>query len=117
MADRAAQFMPFRALTGYEDALTETARLTEDQVELDENVLGGLNARLRIVAEHLADRPEITVTWFRPDAKKAGGAYEAATGWVKKIDTYERALVMGDGTKIPIDKILKIDGEVFAAYP
>ncbi len=116
MADRAAQFMPFRALTGYEDALTETARLTEDQAELDEDALGGLDARLRIVAEHLADRPEITVTWFRPDGKKAGGAYVSVTSWVKKIDTYERVLAMGDGLKIPIDKILDIDGEIFAMY-
>lgn len=115
MADRAAQFMPFRALTGYEDALTETARLTEDQAELDEDALGGLDARLRIVAEHLADRPEITVTWFRPDGKKAGGAYVSVTGWVKKIDTYERVLVMHDSTKIPIDNILGLTGEILEA--
>lgn len=115
MADRAAQFMPFRALTGYEDALTETARLTEDQAELDEDALGSLDARLRIVAEHLVDRPDITVTWFRPDGKKAGGAYVSVTGWVKKIDTYERVLIMHDSTKIPIDNILGLTGEILEA--
>lgn len=75
MIDRAAQFSPFAALTGYDAAVKETARLTEDRVELDEYQKSALNDRLQIVQERLSDTPVISITYFVPDERKSGGAY------------------------------------------
>ncbi len=111
MIDRAAQFSPFAALTGYDAAVKETARLTDQRIELDENEKSALDERLRIAVE--LGSPEITITFFKPDERKAGGAYIATTGAIKKIDSYERLVVMKDGLKIPIDEISSIEGEIF----
>ncbi len=112
-ADRAAQFAPFAALTGYDAAVKETARLTDKRLELDESAKEALNERLRIIAAYLKDRPEVSVTYFQPDAKKDGGSYVTAVGTVKKIGEYERVVAMADGTVIPIDEIFSIDGKIF----
>lgn len=111
--DRAAQFSPFAALTGYGDAIKETARLTEERVELDEYMKDVLSVRLQIIADQLKEHPEIAITYFQPDEKKSGGAYVTVIGRVKKIDEYERVVVMIDGTRVPIDEIASIDGEIF----
>ena len=74
MSDRAAQFAPFAALTGYDDAVKETGRLTDDKIELEESSLNELNAKIQLLRENLADGPEITFTYFKPDERKAGGA-------------------------------------------
>ncbi len=111
--DRAAQFSPFAALTGHSAAVKETARLTDERVELDENMKDVLSNRLLTIADRIKDQLEIAVTYFQPDAKKNGGAYVAATGTVKKIDEFERVVVMTDGTSIPIDEIISIDGQIF----
>ena len=116
VSDRAAQFQPFRALSGYEDAVTETARLTVDWIDQDDDVKGDLDRKLRIVTEHLADQPEITVTYFQPDKRKSGGAYVTITGYVKKLDTFERVMTMQDGVKVPIDSIFDIQSEILAAF-
>ena len=113
LIDRAAQFSPFAALTGYEAAIKETARITEERVELDEYVLGALSNRLQIIADRITERPEISITHFQPDSKKTGGSYRTTVGKVKQINDYERIVVMEDGTKIPIEEIVKLDGEVF----
>jgi len=84
--DRAAQFSPFAALTGYDAAIRETARLTDERVELDEYIKDALNKRLQIIAERMKEQPEITITYFQPDTKKSGGANITDTGTVKKID-------------------------------
>lgn len=107
--DRAAQFSPFAALTGYDAAITETARLTDKRVELDEYSKADLNERLNLIQDHLDEQPEVSITYFQPDKKKTGGAYITATGHVKKIDEYERTVVMQDATKIPIDEIIAIN--------
>lgn len=111
--NRAAQFAPFAALTGYEAAVRETARLTDQRIELDEYEKDALNEKLQLVAEQLSDSSEIEVTYFLPDQKKAGGAYVSATGQVKKIDEFKQLIVFQDGKKIPIEEIIEIDGELF----
>lgn len=113
LADRAAQFSPFAALTGHGDAIKETARLVDSKMELSEEVRVYLSARLSFLAENIKERPEISVTYFLPDERKAGGAYITKTGTVKKINEYEHTLVMQDGVVIPIDDIVAIDGEPF----
>lgn len=114
MSDRAAQFAPFAALTGYDAAIKETGRLTDDKIELEESSLNELNAKIQLLREKLADAPEVTFTYFRPDDRKDGGAYLTITGTVKKLDDYERQIVLQDGTKVPIDDILDISGDIFA---
>ncbi|MEG2679239.1 MAG: hypothetical protein RR949_04800 [Oscillospiraceae bacterium] len=113
MLDRAAQFSPFAALTGYDAAVKETARLTDRRVELDEGEKEAIDQRLTLVQERLPQPTEVTITYFVPDKKKAGGAYVSVSGTVKKIDDYERAVVLSDGISISIDDILFVAGELF----
>ena len=112
-SDRAAQFSPFAALTGYEAVITETARLTDQRIELDEDAKTAIAQKLQLVMEHIQERPEITVIWFRPDGKKDGGAYVTVTGAVKRIDEYERVILMTDSTRIPICDVAALEGELF----
>ena len=112
--DRAAQFAPFAALTGYDAAIKETGRLTDEKIEMDEEALNILNMKFQILVDSLDDEPEVTFTYFKPDERKAGGAYVKVTGTVKKVDDFERLIVMQDGTKLPMDNILNIDGKIFA---
>lgn len=111
--DRAAQFYPFAALTGYDTAITETARLTDKKIELDEYKKADLSERLCMIQDLKDERSEVSITFFMPDKKKSGGEYITVTGCVKKIDEHERIVVMRDATKIPIEDILEIDGELF----
>lgn len=110
-ADRAAQFSSFAALSGYEDAVAESARLTESRTELGRDALDELDAELRILAEELADRPEISVRYFVPDQKKSGGRYETIRGRVKKIDNQASLLFLEDGRKIPFREIVSVRRE------
>lgn len=115
MIDRAAQFSPFAALTGYDAAIKETGRLTDEKIEMDEEALNILNMKFQLLVDRLVDEPEITFTYFKPDERKAGGAYIDVTGKVKKVDDFERLIVMQNGTKMPMDDILNIEGEIFAS--
>ena len=108
MLDRAAQFMPFRALTGYEDAVHETARHTDEKIELTEDEKTVLDVKLQRLADDLANQPLVTLTWFQPDKRKAGGAYVTTTGQVKKIDDFEGARILLSGESIPVEDILDI---------
>ena len=108
MLERAAQFQPFRALTGYEDAVQETARLTDERVELTEDEQSLLDAKLQSLADKIASHPLVTLTHFQPDKKKTGGAYICVTGQLKKIDDYEGVLVLMGGERILIEDILDI---------
>lgn len=114
MSDRAAQFAPFAALTGYDSAIKETGRLTEARIELDEEALAALNMRYRCLEESQDDEPEISITFFKADERKEGGAYLTVTGAVKKIDVFERMIVMQDGMMIPMDDIMSIKGRLFS---
>lgn len=109
--DRAAQFSPFAALTGHDAAIKETARLTEQKIELSEDTISQLNEKLQIVADHL--ETEVTITYFVPDERKSGGAYVSYTGIVRRIDDYEHTLIMTDKTVIPIEQISEIESELF----
>ncbi len=111
--DRAAQFSPFAALTGYDDAVRETARLTDRRAELDDDELAVLDERLRLVLAWEGDPPLVSVTWFQPDRRKEGGAYVTTHGRIRKMDEVKRVLVMDDGNKIPADDIVDLDSEIF----
>lgn len=111
--DRAAQFSPFAALSGYGAAVDETARLTEEKAELHEDGKLLVNARLQLLLDHIDEKPELLITYFKPDEKKKGGSYRALGGTIKKIDLYERRIVMTDGSTAPIDDIYSIEGDIF----
>ena len=107
--DRAAQFSPFAALTGYEAAVEETARLTNQRIELDESRKEALSRQLLTLAEEKDGQPQVTITYFVPDKRKAGGEYVTATGCIKKIDKYENLVLLTDGGKIPIPDIYTVE--------
>lgn len=110
-SDRAAQFAPFSALTGYEDAISETARQVDRKTELAEDALEALNRSLLLIREHPEQKTEVCVTYFQRDAKKAGGKYVTWQGKVREIDEVERVLVTQDKIKIPLGDILDITGD------
>ena len=109
VADRAAQFSPFAALTGYDDAVREAARLTDRRLELDEYEQQALNDRLQQILSRLPKQPVVRITYFRPDSCKEGGAYVTVNGVIKRLDTVEREIRLVDGTRIPIEDIWDID--------
>lgn len=113
MLDRAAQFSPFAALTGYDAAIKETGRLTDEKIELDEDTKAALDMKQAYLVEMIDEQPEITVTYFFPDTKKSGGAYVSATGKLKRFDEYERLLILTNGKKIPMDDIADIECDLF----
>ncbi len=107
IADRAAQFSPFSALTGYDAVIAESGRLTEADTELTEQRIAELDEKLQRLCRSLP--AVVKVTYFLPDARKSGGEYIGLTGEVKKVDTYERCLVMTDGKQIPFQRIYGLD--------
>ena len=111
--DRAAQFSPFAALSGHAAAIAETARLTDRKLELDEDTRAELDRRQAILLEHISERPEVTVTWFRPDERKEGGAYITTTGRLKKLDEAERILILTDDTRIPLEAVVSLESDSF----
>lgn len=115
LLDRAAQFAPFAALTGYDDAVIEAARLTDEKIEMSEENLNMLNMKYQILVDQLDEEHEVVFTYFIPDASKSGGAYVEKRGVVKKVDDYERLITLYDGTKIPMNDVLSIDGDVFSS--
>lgn len=111
--DRAAQFSSFAALTGYEEAVGETARLTDSRLEVDEDRASELNDKLNILRDKLCERPEIAVTYFVPDSKKTGGRYVTLKGNARAIDEYERTVIFTGGGRIPIDDIFSLGGDIY----
>lgn len=109
ISDRAAQFSPFAALTGYGYAIQETARLTDEFSDLDEHVKGALDEALGFVQEHIREQPVVTITYFQPDGQKDGGSYLAVTGAVKKVDTFGRKIILADKTAVPMEYVIGLD--------
>ena len=113
MADRAARFAPFAAITGYEEMVLEEARVTDDRIEMDESSKAALNEKLNMILEFIDEQPEVSITYFEPDKRKAGGAYVTVTGTVKRIDEYEHLVIMTDGKKINIEEIYNLQSDLF----
>lgn len=109
--ERAAQFAPFAALTGYEDSIAEEARLTEKKIEPGDWENEELNKKFQWLNAHLQEHPELTVTYFRPDPLKQGGQYVTVTGTLKKLRLIERELALSNGRIIPLDAVLSLEGE------
>lgn len=109
MANRAAQFAPFAALTGYEAAVNETARITEEKILPGEDARAALDETLRIITCQPPETVRAVVTYFLPDTQKTGGAYVTVTGFVKKAEPYKRLLIMEGGAQIPLADILNIE--------
>ena len=112
IADRAAQFSPFAALTGHHEAIKEAGRMTSQKISLDENAKSILDQKLQMILERPSQ--EITLTYFLPDPQKDGGAYIDYTGVIKKADTQKRLLIMEDHTAIPIDDIIDLRGKLLS---
>ena len=110
--ERAAQFSPFAALTGYDAAIHETGRLTDERIDFGEETKAMLDMKQQYLNDIIADQPEITVTYFVPDEKKAGGEYVTVTGNLKRIEEYERMMILTNGKKIPMDEIADIKSEL-----
>lgn len=106
--DRAAQFAPFAALTGYDAMVNETARSTDIRSDLDEEQMLALNEVLSMIVERIGEHPKISVTWFRKDARKQGGAYVKTEGKVRDVDLTGRLIVLKDGSSISMDDIAAI---------
>jgi len=114
--ERAAQFSPFAALSGYEAAIREAARLTEPAVELAEDAAAALDKKLRLLARQLPCRPQVTVTWFEPDARKEGGALRVFTGRLRRVDETAGLLIFEDGQRLPLAAVRALESEVFPEF-
>ena len=113
ISDRDAIFSPFAALTGHAAAIQETARLTDQKIELDEDTKAELDRRQAILLEHIAEQPEVTITWFCPDEKKSGGAYVVTVGRLKRVDETAGTLRLADGMTIALDEIVDLQSDLF----
>jgi len=113
MEERAAQFAPFAALVGYEDAVEETARLTDKRIELDEEAKNILDMKFQMLNEQLKVQihPQVTILYFVPDLKKDGGKYIKISGTIKRIDEFKQLIVLDDKAEIPIGEIINITGD------
>ncbi|MBQ3014043.1 MAG: hypothetical protein IJD75_02740 [Clostridia bacterium] len=113
--ERGAQFSPFAALTGYDAAVIETARLTDVKRDFTEDRKAVIDMKIQIIADHIRESPYIAVTYFLPDSKKEGGAYVCISGNVWEIDEYERRIVFADKTFVPIEQIQDIESKLFGS--
>lgn len=111
LSDRAAQFAPFAALTGYDDMVKETARLVDEKRDMSEEQLMDLDFKTKYITEHIKDEPIVTITYFVPDSKKAGGKYITKEGKIKKFEKYNRFFVFTDGTIVPLADVWSIEGD------
>lgn len=113
LADRAAQFSPFAALTGYEEAIKEAGRIVDEKIELSEEEKEEINRQLNYLNEHKKDNIQITITYFLKDMKKNGGSYRQITSNLKRLDEIEKTILLADNTTLRIDDIRKIQSPLF----
>ena len=113
--DRAARFAPFAAITGYVEMVLEEARVTEEQIHLDEDAVALICEKINMIQEFIDEEPEVKITYFEPDKKKSGGAYITITGTPKRIDEYEQHIIMTAGKKIKFDSIYRLESDLFLA--
>lgn len=113
LEQRSAQFAPFAALTGYEGQVKETARLTDKKIELNEELKEILDSKIQLIQEKIKEQPQIEITYFIPDSKKDGGRYETICNAIQKIDMYANEIIMLDGTRIDIEEVIDIQGNLF----
>ena len=111
--DRAAQFMPFAALTGYEDLIRESSRLTHRRIELSETEIEELRYKLEFLHEHEKEKPLIKVQYFIHDLKKSGGSYQIVEKHLHRIDDIEKKIIFKDRTIIQFDEIISIEYKDF----
>ena len=109
LENRSAQFAPFSALTGYEDAVTEEARITESRIDIDEEAKIEVNEKLNYIMKHLDKNIIVSVTYFEKDKKKQGGSYKTIKGIIKKIDDFRKTIEMQTGEIIKIEELKKIE--------
>ena len=114
LKDRAAQFSPFAALTGYAGEVAEAARMTETKIELTEDQRAMLDERLCLLEDILPERPDVTFTYFVPDQRKQGGAYTTVTGKLKRLDRIEQNIILTNGIAIPVNDLLEVKSEIWA---
>jgi len=110
---RASQFGAFRALTGHEDAVREVARVTDDALSVSEQFGEGMNRKITILQGRITEKPTVTITYYEPDERKTGVNYKTVTGYVKKIDDFEKVILMSDGSRISINAIVDCRGSIF----
>lgn len=113
---RSAQFAPFSALSGYGDAIKETARLTDERIEIDDSLKEILNNKLQIIEENIFLNPNVTFTYYIPDSKKSGGKYVTHTYIVKKVDSINEIIITVDNQKIPMKEIIDISSDILNLY-
>lgn len=115
MLERASQFSPFHALSGYSAAIQKTARLTDEKIELREDDLSVLNEKLRLLEDHLEESPEVSFVCFCSDERKDGGKYVVITGKVRRIGAVEGEIIFRGGEKIRLDRVCDIQSP-FLSY-
>lgn len=106
--DRAAQFAPFAALTGHEEAIEETARYTEEKIALDEGAIEAIAVKLYEISQNIQKKWNVSITYFRPDKLKQGGVYLTDVGTVKKVDDVRKVVIMDNGMNINMDCIVGV---------
>lgn len=113
---RSAQFAPFSALNGYEDSIDETGRIVEERLDLSDEEKDRISARLTFLQEHIKDRFEVEITYFVPDTKKKGGAYQTKVGVLRRVIDAERKVQFEDRTFLDIDSIIDIKADCFNEF-
>ena len=114
LEQRSAQFAPFAALTGYEEQVKETARLTSKKIEIDDELKAILDNKLKIIEDNLYKEPLISIKYFIPDLKKEGGSYQRITGNITNIDKYKKLIILDKKIVISILDIIEITGDIFS---
>ena len=112
LEQRSAQFAPFAALTGYDEKIKETSRLTNEKIEIDDELKSSLDNKLQLIREELSIKPKVTINYFVPDLKKNGGSYKIVTGNIKRIDEYKKIIILENELEIAISDIIDITDEV-----